>query len=75
MFPKVNALPGAEDQEAPSHRDGQVHSCESGADMRRHVIIAFSGVNEHRIAVWNEAAEEGFEIAANIRVGIFLNEQ
>src|SRR4051812_44843371 len=37
--------------------------------------MAFGSVDEHGIAVWDEAGEEGLEIAADVRVGILLNQQ
>lgn len=43
--------------------------------MSRHVVVAFGGVDEHRVAVGNEAGEKGFEITANVWIGIFLNEE
>jgi len=58
-----------------AHRDRQIDGRQRGAHMRRHVIIAFGCVNEQFVAVRDESVEKSFEVAANIRVGIFLNDE
>src|SRR5437867_2184847 len=75
MFPKVDALPGAKRQACARKRNGKVHGGERGANVRRHVVVTLFGVAEERVAVRNKAGEESFEVAANFRIGIFLNEQ
>ena len=52
----------------------EIHGGQSGADVSRHVVLAFGGVNEHGVAIGYEAGEESFEVATDIRVGIFLNQ-
>ncbi len=75
MFPDVNALPGAECHAALADWNREVHGGEGGAYVSGHVVVAFGGVHEHAVAVGNEAGEEGFEIAADVRVGVFLDEE
>lgn len=75
MFPQVNALPRAERQASVAQGQAEVHGGERGADVRRHVVRALAGMDEERIAVGHEAVEEAFEIAAYVRVGVFLDEQ
>jgi hypothetical protein len=40
-----------------------------------HVVVAFRRVDVKRIAIRDEAFEKGLQVATDIRVGIFLNEQ
>ena len=75
MLPKINSLPRAQRKFALMQRNTQVHGGKRGADMRGHIVHAFGGMDEHRIAVGHETFEEGLKIAADIRVGIFLNQQ
>jgi hypothetical protein len=75
MFPQVNALPRAERQPPAAQRQAEVHGRECGADVRWHVVRAFEGMSEQRIAVGHEALEKAFEIGAHVRVGVLLNEQ
>ena len=75
VFPKINALPRAEREVASAKRDTEIHGRKRGADVRRHVVRAFAGVLEERVAIRHEAFEETFEIGAHIRVGILLNQE
>ena len=43
--------------------------------MCGHVVVAFRGVNEHAVAIRHEAGEEGFQVAADVGVSVFLNEE
>ena len=43
--------------------------------MRGHVIVPFGSVDEERVTVWNKTLKEFFQIAPDIRIGIFLNQQ
>ena len=43
--------------------------------MGGHVVGALGGVDEEAVAVGNDFRHEGFEVAADIRVGIFLDEE
>ena len=75
MFPKVDALPGAQTEAAILEWNGKVHARQRAANVRGHVIGTFGSVNEKAIAVGNNARHPGFEVATDIWVGIFLNEQ
>jgi hypothetical protein len=75
VFPEVEALPGAEGHFAVVHGDGEVDGGQRGADVGGHIVIAFGGVDEEGIAIANEAGEEGFEVAADVGVGVFLDEE
>jgi len=75
VFPEIDSLPGAEGKAASVDGKGEVDGGKGGADMGGHVVIALGGVNEKWVAVGNEAGEEGFQIAPDIGVGIFLNEE
>ena len=43
--------------------------------MRRHVIVTLDRVNEEGVAIRNQPLEEGLEISADIRIGVFLNDE
>jgi len=75
MFPNVNALPRAERYVAFADGNGKINSGECSANVGGHVVVAFGGMNEHMIAVGNEPGEEGFEVAANVGISVFLDEQ
>ena len=75
MFPDVDALPGAECHVAVANGNGEVDGGKGRADVSGHVVVAFGGVNEHAVAVWGEAGEKRFQVAADIRVSVFLNQE
>lgn len=74
MFPKINALPGAEAEAGISKGNGKINGRESGADMSGHIILAFGGVAKQRIAIRNQAREKTLEILANSWVRVFLDQ-
>src|SRR5689334_23644357 len=43
--------------------------------MRWHVVVPFRSVNEHGIAIFHKTRKECVQIAANIRVGVLLDQQ
>ena len=43
--------------------------------MGRHIVGAFIGMTIGRIAVGNEAEEEAFKVAPDLRLGIFADDQ
>src|ERR1035437_8818142 len=75
VFPQIDSLPRSEREPASVNRDGKIHRRQRGADVRGHVVVALSSVAEERIAVAHEPREKGVQIAAHIRVGIFLDQQ
>ena len=74
VFPNINSLPRAECETTGLKRDAEIHRSQRGANVRRHIVIALRSVNENRIAVGNESLEKCVEIAADIRIGILLNQ-
>ena len=46
VFPKINALPGAQGQSAVRQRDGKIDRSQGGSNVGGHVVIAFGGMNE-----------------------------
>ena len=43
--------------------------------MSGHIVLAFTGVTENRVAIGHKAGKISFKIAAHFRVGIFLNQK
>ena len=58
MFPKINPLPGPKTELAAADRDREIHRSERGADVRRHVVVPFGGVDEEGIPVRDKPGEE-----------------
>ena len=75
MFPQINPLPRAERQATAAHGNAQIDRGQRRAHVCGHVVVAFAGVREQRIAIRHETLEESLQIGAHVRVGIFLNEQ
>ena len=75
VFPDVDALPGAEGEFTVHDGEAQVHRGQRGADVRGHVVAALAGVLEERVAIRGEPGEEALQVAADFRVGVFLDEQ
>lgn len=75
MFPKVDALPGAQRQPAMSNRDGEIYRGEGCSDVRRHILVALGSVDEEWITVRHQAGKESLQVPAHVRVGILLNQQ
>src|SRR5258708_29332750 len=75
MFPKVNALPGAEHQPAFLHRYAQIDGRERRANVRRHIVITFAGVLEQRVTIGRETREKPLQITQDFSIGIFLNQE
>jgi hypothetical protein len=75
VFPEVNALPGSESEAGILERDREIDAGEGGADVGGHVIGSFGGVDKEAVAVRNDFGHECFEIAANVGVGVFLDEK
>ena len=71
----VDALPGSERGATLANGDGELSLGEGGSDVSRHVVGTFHGVSVEAVVFGDEAAEEGFEIADDVRVGVFLDEQ
>src|SRR6266516_2407342 len=75
MLPEIDALPGAQRELAPADRDGKIDWRQSGANMRRHIVVPFGGMDKQRVAVRHQPGEEFLKIPADVRISIFLDEQ
>ena len=75
VFPKINPLPRAQGHPAFGNGDAEVHSRQRRPHVRRHIILSFTGVLEHRITIRNQTREESLEIATDFRIGILLNQK
>ena len=75
MFIEINALPGAERQTAVAYRQVEAAVREDAADMGRHVIVTLSVMAKDRIAVSDQTAQKGFEVAAHHRIGVLAQHE
>ncbi len=75
MFPEINALPRAQRQPSVAHRNGEIDGGESSSHMGRHVIGPLNRMDKQPVAIRNQAREKRLQVASDIRIGIFLNEQ
>ena len=75
VLPNIDPLPGAQCQAAASNGNREVHGSKGGTHVSGHVILALSSMHEQWIAITHETGKKTFQIAAHVRVGIFLDEQ
>jgi len=75
VLPQINPLPCPQSHASGMNRDGKIHCRQRGADVGRHVILTLRGVYEDGITIPHEPGEEGFQVAADIGIGIFLDQQ
>ena len=75
VLPQVNPLPSPQGEPAITDGDGQVYPGQRGANVRRHVVFALSGVNEKRVAIGGEATEKALQIAADVWIGVLLYQE
>ena len=75
MFPKVDALPGAEHHRAGGDRDAEVDAGQRRADVGRHVVVALVVVLVNRVGIRGQARKNRLEVGAHGGVGVFLDEQ
>jgi hypothetical protein len=75
VFPQINPLPRSQRELSGADGKVQIHRRQCRADVRGHVVVAFRRVDKQRVAVRHEPLEKRLQIAAHIRVGIFLDEQ
>src|SRR5437763_9260734 len=75
VFPEIDSLPCAKREAAVLEGNGQCYGRQRRPYMRSHIIRTFGGVNKERIAIRHKPGHERFEIAPNIRVSIFLDQQ
>lgn len=75
MLKHIEPLPGAEREAAFDNRNGERRLCEGRFDVGWHVVGAFGAMDEERIAIGDEAAEEGQEIPLDIGIGVLLDQE
>jgi len=75
VLPQVGALPGAQGEAAFADRDGQFAAGQYGADVRRHIVRPLHRVDMGRVTVGRQLADEIFQITANVRIGVFSDQQ
>jgi len=75
MFEDIDTLPGTERRPALDNGNRKLTLCESGADVRRHVVGAFHRVRIEATVLGHESAEEGFEIVDNVGISVLLDQE
>src|ERR1035437_4772950 len=75
MFPEVNPLPGAQHQPTSADRDGKIDGRKGSSHVSGHVVVTLDGMCEQRIPVGYQAGEEVLQVAAHVRVSVFLNQE
>lgn len=74
MLEQIDALPSAERELAVHDRNTQMRLRQRGSDMRGHVVGTFGGMFVYR-RFRRDPLEIGFQVPANRRVGILLDEE
>lgn len=75
MFPEVDALPGAEGETAIDDGNRQRIRCQHRAGVRGHVVRPLGVVAVGRVGVGCQPCEQGFQIDAYRRVGVFAQDE
>src|ERR1035441_10701427 len=75
MFPEVDSLPGSQCQPASADGDGKIDGREGSPHVSGHVVFALDGVCAKWITVGHKAGEEVLQVAAHVRVSVFLHQQ
>src|SRR5262245_33417965 len=75
MFEEVDSLPRAEGRLTVQHRNRDLHLRERSAQMRRHVVRPFILMRIPARVFGGQSLEERFEVGANLRRGVLLNEE
>jgi len=75
MFVEINTLPRAERQTAVAYRQVETVVREDAADMGGHVIASLGVMAKDGIAVPDQAAQKGFEVAAHRRIGVLTQHE
>lgn len=75
VLKEKNALPGSQRESAIHHGDHFRSACQCHAQMARHVVCAFVGVNEIRCVFRHEVVEETVQICACGRISILKDHQ
>src|ERR1035437_10144072 len=75
MFPEVDSLPGAQSHPALVDGDGEIDGREGSPHMGGHVVVALDGMHEQAISIGHQPCEEVLQVAAHVRVSVFLNQE
>ncbi len=75
VFEEIDALPGPEIAAALVDGDGQRRRGQRGAHVGGHVVGPLARVHEERIAVGDQAIEEGVEVAPDVRVRVLVDDE
>ena len=75
MLAQVNTLPDTQVKSAISNRDINTATQEAILYVSGHVVVAFGHMAKERVAVGCQAAKKPFQVTADFRVGVFLNQQ
>jgi len=75
MLPQVGALPGSQGEATFAYGNGQLATGQHGADVRRHIVWPLHRVDMGRVTVGRQLADEIFQVAANVRIGVFGDQQ
>ena len=75
VLPEVDPLPGPEVAPSVGDGDGDRGLCQDAADVGGHVVRAFVGVVEKRVAVGDESGEEPLQVAADVRGRVLADDQ
>src|SRR5258707_509270 len=75
MLEQVYTLPGAQRESSVVDRNGKLRLCESGADVRGHVVGTFSRMPIQVRVFRDKAREEIGQVGNHVRIGVLLNHQ
>ena len=75
VFPKENALPGAEGTATACDRDAQRGLGEGGFDVGRHVVRALHRMDVAGVSVGDESRKKCVEVALHVTVGVLVDDQ
>ncbi len=75
MFPHEYALPRTQAQLTPDDRQTQRSLGEQATHVGWHVVGPFGGMRVAWIAIRHQIGEKGFQIAQDVRVGVFTDQE
>lgn len=74
-FAEVDALPCTQTEAAPCDGDREEGSRERRFGVGRHVVVPFERVDVIGFAFGDESVEYGFQIGADVRIGVLVEAQ
>lgn len=75
MFPEINALPGSQRQFTVDQGDAEGGLGQCATNMGRHVVRPLAPMTPAGLAVGRQGGKKGLKIAADIGIGVFLDQQ